>query len=110
MKVGVHFEGLDNKINVPQENDVTFPKEMNGEMKIQKSRQSKVWNHFKIKDKLNFLSECNYCGKVTNRKQDIKRHAETHLEGVEHPCENCGKVLRSKNALRQHKCTLNNYF
>ena len=52
------------------------------------------------------LFKCFHCGKTSKTKQDIRRHIETHLEGVTHTCNNCGKVLRSSNALRHHvvKC------
>ena len=37
---------------------------------------------------------CTVCGKTTkvgSSIQDMKRHTETHLEGVSYPCNQCGK-------------------
>ena len=48
---------------------------------------------------------CTVCGKTTkvgSKLQDIKRHAETHMEGASYPCNQCGKVSRSSHALQSH--------
>ena len=45
---------------------------------------------------------CKTCGKTNKEKRDARRHAETHIEGVSHPCNICGKLLRSSTALRMH--------
>jgi hypothetical protein len=45
---------------------------------------------------------CTVCGKTRRNKTDIRRHIETHIEGVPHPCNLCGKVSRSSNALKTH--------
>ena len=52
--------------------------------------------------------KCKVCGKInrhvdnTHAKRDLRRHIETHLEGISYPCKLCGKVSRSSNALRIH--------
>ena len=52
---------------------------------------------------------CLLCGKSgVKHKGDMKKHVETHLEGLSFPCQHCGKTFRSRNALhihntRQHK-------
>ena len=49
--------------------------------------------------------KCLVCGKVDssrNRRADLKRHVETHLEGLSFPCQLCGKTFRSRNALNIH--------
>ena len=48
---------------------------------------------------------CTVCGKTAKTKQDIKRHIETHLEGLSYSCNQCGKVSRSSNALNTHVST-----
>jgi hypothetical protein len=63
-----------------------------------------------IKAKIDSMTEktvkgeyrCTVCGKTRRDKTDIRRHIETHLEGVFHPCNLCGKVSRSSDALRVH--------
>eukprot|EP00092_Neocalanus_flemingeri_P010522 GFUD01011337.1.p1 GENE.GFUD01011337.1~~GFUD01011337.1.p1 ORF type:complete len:299 (-),score=51.12 GFUD01011337.1:252-1148(-) len=45
---------------------------------------------------------CKKCGKVMRKKQHIKNHAESHLEGYCHPCPICGKSSKTRNALSNH--------
>ena len=53
---------------------------------------------------------CKTCGKYSKKKDHIRKHVETHLEGLSFPCNTCGKIFRSSNALYthiyKHKCTL----
>ena len=55
-------------------------------------------------EKINGIWTCKMCGKTNNinNKKDLRRHAETHIEGVSHPCNICGKSCRSGNNLRVH--------
>ena len=47
--------------------------------------------------------KCRVCGKMTKGSlTQMKRHVETHLEGVSHTCKQCGKVSRSSTALSMH--------
>ena len=58
-------------------------------------------------DRTNRTCVCKICGKTTkgyNRKIDIQRHVEVHIDGISLPCPYCGKELRSRNGLRLHKC------
>ena len=46
---------------------------------------------------------CLLCGKSgVKKKGDMKKHIETHLEGLSFPCQHCGKTFRSRNALQLH--------
>ena len=45
---------------------------------------------------------CGYCGKASRNKADMKKHVETHLEGLSFPCQNCDKTFRSRNSLSKH--------
>ena len=49
--------------------------------------------------------KCKLCGKEAKRSIDMKRHIETHLEGLSYPCQVCGKTFRSRNSLNTHKVT-----
>ena len=55
-------------------------------------------------DKLNGIWTCTVCGKSSksNSRNDMRRHAETHVEGMSHPCNYCDKTFRCSNALRMH--------
>ena len=49
---------------------------------------------------------CSVCGKVFtghSRTSDVKKHIETHIEGISYECPVCQKIFRSKNALYSHK-------
>jgi len=47
--------------------------------------------------------KCKLCGKEAKRSIDMKRHIETHLEGLSYPCQECGKTFRSRNSLKCHR-------
>ena len=46
--------------------------------------------------------QCKLCGKTAKGLSDIKKHIETHLEGLSYPCQLCGKTFRSRNVLSNH--------
>ena len=55
-------------------------------------------------EKINGIWTCRVCGKVTARNAPscIARHAEVHIDGVSHTCNQCGTAARSSNALEKH--------
>ena len=46
---------------------------------------------------------CKVCHKPSKKRQDARRHAETHIQGVSHPCNICGKLYRSTSSLKMHQ-------
>ena len=51
-------------------------------------------------------SRCKLCGKVMTQRTgtaDMKRHIETHIDGIAFSCIFCGKQFRSSNSLNFHK-------
>ena len=46
---------------------------------------------------------CKICGKSMNHKTNMKKHIETHLEGLCFKCPMCEKNFRSRNLLANHK-------
>ena len=47
---------------------------------------------------------CRLCGKNSGKiATNIKNHVETHIEGLNYPCQTCGKMFRSRNSLNSHK-------
>ena len=49
--------------------------------------------------------QCKACGKTSNKTStsDIRRHAETHIEGLSFECPICQKSLKSRSLLAVHK-------
>ena len=47
---------------------------------------------------------CTTCGKVSIRRSFALEHAETHVQGLEYPCQTCDKVFRSRGSIRKHVC------
>jgi len=54
-------------------------------------------------EKVDNLWQCKVCQKTANQKCGIKRHIESHIEGVLHPCKICGKSYKTSNSLLVHK-------
>ena len=46
--------------------------------------------------------ECKACSRSFVRKDHLKQHIETHLEGVSFDCPMCDKTFRSRNSLNVH--------
>ena len=49
--------------------------------------------------------KCTVCGKVIKHTRDMRRHIESHIEGLSYPCNQCDTVSRSGEALRMHVIT-----
>ena len=47
--------------------------------------------------------ECKRCGKCSNQNVNIRRHAETHIEGLSFECKKCYKIFGNRRALHNHK-------
>ena len=47
--------------------------------------------------------KCALCGKTSNQNSNIRTHIETHMEGLQFPCQICGKTFRSRQVLYNHK-------
>ena len=45
---------------------------------------------------------CGYCEKVGTHFYNMRKHVETHMEGLSFSCQSCDKVFRSRNSLRFH--------
>merc|ERR1712150_328819 len=50
---------------------------------------------------------CGVCGKAgdntRNQRQNMRKHLETHMEGLSFPCHSCDKTFRSRHNLSNHK-------
>ena len=46
---------------------------------------------------------CGACGKAGTHLGDMRKHMETHMEGLSFPCQSCDKTFRSRNSLNFHK-------
>ena len=45
---------------------------------------------------------CTVCQFKSRKISHLKEHMETHIEGLEYPCNNCGKIMRTSAAFRIH--------
>ena len=59
-----------------------------------------------IKSKINELItkhggqfSCKACGKIGKDDRNMRRHVETHIDGISYECNICAKTFRSKNSL-----------
>ena len=46
--------------------------------------------------------KCKICGRTTIKKDRIREHAESHIEGMSHTCHICRKSYPNRNTLRCH--------
>ena len=67
-------------------------------------------DEYEVKSKINELLSkengmffCGSCGKSGKDERNMRRHIETHIDGVSYHCEMCGKTFRSKNSRNCHK-------
>jgi len=55
----------------------------------------------------NGQASCKLCGKVMagsrNNAQNMKKHIETHLDGISFSCRKCGKQFRTSNSRQSHE-------
>ena len=53
-------------------------------------------------EKVDGTWKCTRCGKMCKRKGTIREHIETHIDGLNFPCQFCDKTFRSRHVLRDH--------
>ena len=46
---------------------------------------------------------CSVCNKSSTKNNDMRKHAEVHIEGLSFPCQLCGDTFRSRKLLNYHK-------
>eukprot|EP00091_Calanus_sinicus_P008177 TRINITY_DN1987_c0_g1_i3.p1 TRINITY_DN1987_c0_g1~~TRINITY_DN1987_c0_g1_i3.p1 ORF type:complete len:190 (-),score=48.28 TRINITY_DN1987_c0_g1_i3:42-611(-) len=100
------IDGIDSRIDMNTMKDIEEKIDMN----VMKEIESKLdENATELEAKIGELIfvengcwGCRKCGKVMKKKQHIKNHAESHLEGYSHPCPFCGKCSKTRNALTNH--------
>ena len=53
--------------------------------------------------------QCTACGKVLKRRQKMKEHAESHVEGFSHECRFCGRIYKTRPSLGVHISTVHKH-
>jgi len=48
------------------------------------------------------LFRCRSCGKSSKDKTNMKRHIETHIDGLSYSCQMCDKTFRTSQAFHTH--------
>ena len=51
---------------------------------------------------------CHFCSYQRDHKDHIKKHVETHFDGLALNCDQCGKTYRSRDSLRHHQRRFHN--
>jgi len=46
--------------------------------------------------------KCKVCDKIAQRKVQVRRHAEIHIEGLSFTCDVCSKTCSTRQYLREH--------
>ena len=99
----------DQESSAPKETKRTYTRDLSAfEDKMTIEMSSEDMNEINVKVQENFekvssgVFKCRLCNKVCKQSIDMKRHVETHLEGLSYPCQQCGKTYRSKDVLRHH--------
>lgn len=96
-------DGIQGYVMMTEEENVdsTTPGSFNGEnldydqqVRSMLGRVDRIWT-------------CTICGKTDGRNSaaNLRKHIETHIEGVSFPCGFCGKILRTRNSLNTHRST-----
>jgi len=98
--------------NKPQKTDIKTPRSRKTEDTAIVSIDGDVTNMAEVDAKImeyvvkneDGSYSCGMCGKSDwKRKDHVKNHVETHMEGLSFPCQSCDKTFRSRNLQRQHK-------
>jgi len=53
-------------------------------------------------EKTEEIWKCKVCGKMSVELSNIKRHAETHIQGINYSCHICNKIYTTRNNLDSH--------
>ena len=53
-------------------------------------------------EKVDGTWKCTRCGKMRKHKGTMREHIETHIDGLNFPCQFCDKTFRSRHVLRDH--------
>merc|ERR1712179_719110 len=80
---------IDQELSRENEYSLESSDELGSQINQMFERQDGVWT-------------CKVCGKTGSRKDHMKRHAETHIEGMSHVCNICSKTFKNKNSLDVH--------
>ena len=86
-----------------EENDNAFLGAMNLNFTLDTQEESEIKSKIsEMLQKVDGNLACTVCGKVGRDVRNMRRHAETHIDGLSYPCNICDKTFRSKNALNCH--------
>ena len=84
------FENFGALLSTGQQGEQLVPnKDVAGSVNDMIVKQDNFWN-------------CTVCQFKSTNRSHLKEHVETHIEGLEYPCNNCGKIMRSSAAYRVH--------
>ena len=104
-----HSNGIINQQMIKQEETNDISKGVDTETK-ETSIQQTLLEMEELEKTINSMVErrdsgwtCKVCGKVSVKKDNLKKHTELHIEGIKRPCLTCGKTFKSRDSLSSHK-------
>jgi len=105
-----HYDGPFIGHGEPEENMDSSPMiELDRSFDPEKAKEAVAALEDKIQSMVNKNDDgswnCKVCGKIVTGRQakgNMKQHAETHLEGIQHTCTTCGKTYKNRNSLHTH--------
>ena len=109
-------EKEENPHNYTQESNVSnFEIESTSELSVNRTRKKMCYDLAATNDKSEIDQKikelivkadtgfvCTACGKTGKDSSNMKKHAETHIEGLSYNCQLCDKTFRSRNLLLNH--------
>jgi len=109
----VIYENRDNIIEENIVSDTLEPSEQHYSIKaaFKESNRGKIQVNAKSEldlkilemvEKFDGMWKCKVCGKTSKHKGTLKKHAESHIEGMSHACHTCNKSFSTRNSLQSH--------
>ena len=89
MSTEKHFVVDGNLIKKEENIEMNTMSELNVQIREMIEKSDGVW-------------KCKICGKTSPYHRDMRRHAETHIEGTSHACHICNKSYPNRHGLRCH--------
>merc|ERR1712129_383306 len=94
-------ENVDNQLDTTVASDM---EEQCADVSIDADLDAQVENYITKATNAEGLTgyQCTTCYKFSLKKQNIRKHAEIHIEGLSFPCNLCERTFKTRNTYRTH--------